>query len=94
MYLGITLAIQRKLDEGQKELDIAVTSNSPEISLAHRYLAGIHIERHDSRKAAEELESYLKLVPKAPDAAVLQRKIKELRSNKESQSPFSNVQER
>ena len=94
MYLGITLAIQRKLDDGQKELDIAVASNSSEISLAHRYLAGIHIERHDFRKAADELESYLKLVPKAPDAAVLHRKIKELRGSKESQSPFTNLQER
>jgi tetratricopeptide (TPR) repeat protein len=79
MYLGITLAIQRKLDEGKKELEIAVSSNSNEVFLAHRYLAGIYLERHESKRAADELEAYLKLVPKAPDAEVLQRKIKELR---------------
>jgi Tfp pilus assembly protein PilF len=82
MYLGITLAIQRKLDEGQKELELSVASNSPEVSLAHRYLAGIHLERHEYKEAADELEKYLKLVPKVPDAETLQHKIKELRNKK------------
>jgi regulator of sirC expression with transglutaminase-like and TPR domain len=74
--------MQRKLDEGKKELEIAVKSNSNEVFLAHRYLAGIYLERHEGRRAADELETYLKLVPKAPDADVLQRKIKELRNDK------------
>lgn len=91
MYLGITLAIQRKLDQGQKELETAVASNSNEVPLAHRYLAGIHLERRDFQKAADELESYLRLVPKAPDAELLQHKIKELRNRKESAAPFSNL---
>ena len=82
MYLGITLAIQRKLDEGKKELEIAVTFKSNEVVLSHRYLAGIYLEKHEYKPAAEELESYLKLVPKAPDAEVLRRKIKELRGEK------------
>ncbi len=79
MYLGIALAIQRKLDEGQSELEIAVKSNSPEVSLAHRYLAGIFLERREYKRAAEALEDYLKLVPKAPDAEALRQKAKELR---------------
>jgi Tfp pilus assembly protein PilF len=82
MYLGITLAIQRKLDEGKRELEIAITSKSNEVVLSHRYLAGIYLEKHEYKPAADELESYLKLVPKAPDAEVLRRKIKELRSEK------------
>ncbi len=82
MYLGIALAIQRKLDEGKKELEIAVTSKSNEVVLSHRYLAGIYLEKREYKPAADELESYLKLVPKAPDAEVLRRKIKELRGEK------------
>ena len=82
MYLGITLAIQRKLDEGKKELEIAVTSKSTEVVLSHRYLAGIYLEKHEYKPAADELESYLRLVPKAPDAELLRRKIKELRGEK------------
>ncbi len=79
MYLGIALAIQRKLDEGQKELEAAIATKSQEVFLAHRYLSGIYLERHQYALAANELESYLKLVPKAPDAERLRQKIKELR---------------
>lgn len=79
MYLGIALAIQRKLDEGQSELEIAVKSTSTEVSLAHRYLAGIFLERREYKRAAQALEDYLKLVPKAPDAETLRQKAKELR---------------
>ncbi|HEY6806322.1 MAG TPA: tetratricopeptide repeat protein [Pyrinomonadaceae bacterium] len=79
MYLGISLAIQRKLDEGEKELNLAVASKSPEVPLAHRYLSGIYYERRKYGEAANELETYLKLVPKAPDAVVLREKIQEMR---------------
>jgi Tfp pilus assembly protein PilF len=82
MYLGIVLATQRKLDEGEKELRLALASNSSEVFLCHRYLAGIYLERHENARAADELESYLKQVPKASDAEVLKRKIKELRTSK------------
>jgi len=82
MYFGIVLAVQRKLEDGQKELELAIASNSPEVALAHRYLAGIHLERRAYKQAAEELQKYLELVPKAADAEVLHRKIKELRSKK------------
>ena len=86
MYLGIALAIQRKLDEGKKELELAVrSSSSNEVSLAHRYLAGIYLERREYKHAADELETYLKLVPKASDAEILQQKIKQLRNEKRSQ---------
>ena len=80
MYLGIVLAIQRKLDEGQKELEVAIATKSQEVFLAHRYLSGIYLERQQYEMAANELETYLKLVPKAPDAERLRQKIKELRS--------------
>jgi tetratricopeptide (TPR) repeat protein len=82
MYLGITLAMQRKLDEGQKELQSAINSNSNEVFLSHRYLAGIYLEKHQNAPAADELENYLKHFPKAPDAEILRRKIKELRTTK------------
>ena len=80
MYLGIALAVQRKLDEANKELDIAIGSHSGDIALAHRYLAGVLLERREYRRAADQLETYLKLQPKAADSELLQQKIKELRS--------------
>ena len=83
MYFGIVLAVQRKLDEGQCELELAIASNSTDVALAHRYLAGIHLEGDEPiKQAADELQKYLDLVPKALDAEVLHRKIKDLRSKK------------
>ena len=82
MYLGITLCMQRKFDEGLKELQLAVSSNSTEVALSHRYLAGIYLEKKQDARAADELETYLRLVPKTPEAEILQQKIKELRAAK------------
>jgi Flp pilus assembly protein TadD len=78
MYLGIVLAIQRKLEEGEKELRIAIGSHSAEVALAHRYLGGVFLEKHQYQLAAAELEAYLKLAPNAADAEWLRLKIKEL----------------
>jgi Tfp pilus assembly protein PilF len=80
MYLGIALAVQRKLDEANKELEMAIASHSTEVALAHRYLGGVLLEKRDYRRAADQLETYLKLQPKAADSEVLQQKIKELRN--------------
>jgi Tfp pilus assembly protein PilF len=82
MYLGITLAMQRKLDESEKELQAALSSKSNEVFLCHRYLAGIHLEKHQNARAADELENYLKHFPKVQDAEIIRRKIKELRTTK------------
>ena len=79
MYLGITLMSQKKLDEAKKELLAAVGSNSGEVANAHRYLGGIYWGKRDYKRAADELETYLKLVPKAPDAERTRQAIKELR---------------
>jgi Flp pilus assembly protein TadD len=83
MYLGIVLAVQRKLREAEKELLIAISSKSTEISLAHRFLGGVYLEAHDYKRAADELDIYLKLVPDAPDAEQTRAKIKEYRHENE-----------
>jgi Tfp pilus assembly protein PilF len=80
MYLGIALAVQRKLDEANRELEIAIGSKSVEIALAYRYLGGILLEKREYKRAADQLETYLRLQPKAADSEVLQQKIKELRN--------------
>jgi tetratricopeptide (TPR) repeat protein len=79
MYLGIALGAQRKLAEAEKELLIAVSSKSVETARAHRYLGGIYLETHDYKRAADELEIYLKLMPNTQDAAQTRATIKECR---------------
>jgi Flp pilus assembly protein TadD len=85
MYLGIVLALQRKLEEGEKELELAIASKSGEVALAHRYLGGIFWDRRQYQRAANELETYLKLNPKAEDAPILRKKIKELHDKQPGQ---------
>jgi hypothetical protein len=44
------------------------------------YLGGIYWGRREYRRAADALETYLKLAPQAPDAERIRSTIKELRS--------------
>lgn len=91
MYLGIALlSLSRdektkafnaeKYAEAQRELEAAVTSGKEEVAMAHRYLGGIYWGQKDHKRAADELELYLKLDPKAADAERTRAAIKELRS--------------
>jgi Tfp pilus assembly protein PilF len=80
MYLGIVLMSQNNLDEAEKELLVAINSKSSEVNTAHRYLGGVYWGKRDYKRAADELEMYLQLVPKAADAERTRAAIKELRS--------------
>ena len=80
MYLGITLMNLKRFDEAEKELLVAANSNSVEIAPAHRYLGGIYWGMRDYKRAANELETYLKLMPNAADAERTRAAIKDLRS--------------
>lgn len=90
MYLGITLlSLSRdektrafnaeKSAEAQKELETAVIAGKEEVAMAHRYLGGIYWGQKDHKRAADELETYLKLEPKASDADRIRAAIKDLR---------------
>ena len=80
MYLGIALMSLKRLDEAEKELLAAVASNGPEVAPAHRYLGGIYWGMRDYKRAADQLETYLKLMPNAADAERTKAAIKDLRS--------------
>jgi Tfp pilus assembly protein PilF len=82
LYLGVALMGQQKLDEAEKELLRAISFNTSEVYTAHRYLGGVYWGKRDYQHAADELETYLKLVPKAPDAERTRAAIKDLRSKK------------
>src|SRR5438034_1737124 len=81
MYLGIALIGEKKSAEAQLELEAAANTNSLEVAKAHYYLGGIYWANREYGRAADELETYLKLVPKAPEADKVRQTIKELRSS-------------
>lgn len=78
-YLGMTLVKTRKYPEAQSELELAVKNGGDNIALAHRYLGGLYQAAHKNKEAANELEKYLKLDPKAKDADRIKQSIADLR---------------
>ena len=80
MYLGLTLAHLHNDDEAEKEFKLAIDSSDNHLGLAHYYLGGLYWRRNDYRRAADELETYLRLTPNAQDAQRVRATIKELRA--------------
>jgi len=80
MYLGLTLARLHRTAEAEQELKQAIQLGGSQLGLAHYYLGGVYWQRRDYQRAAEELETYLRLTPNAQDAERVRGTIKELRS--------------
>ncbi|MEQ1603294.1 MAG: tetratricopeptide repeat protein [Pyrinomonadaceae bacterium] len=81
-YLGRTLAKLESYEEAEKELNLSITIGGTEMNEAHRMLAMMYIDKDDRPKAVSSLETYLKLVPTAPDAEKLRDAIKQLKGSR------------
>jgi tetratricopeptide (TPR) repeat protein len=79
MYLGVALIGLKNIDEAERELQRAAKLGGDQMGAAHKYLGGIYWGRGNYKKAADELETYLKLSPRAPDAEKVRGTIKDLR---------------
>ncbi|MDQ3743839.1 MAG: tetratricopeptide repeat protein [Acidobacteriota bacterium] len=86
--LGVAVMRQRgtdpataeaKLAEAEKEFQQSIKLGGDPAGRAHYYLGGIYWSRHENKKAAQELELYLKQSPNAPDAQQVRDTIKKLR---------------
>ncbi len=80
MYLGITLISLKRYDEAEKELGKSIALAGGKLAQSHYYLGGIYWKAGDFKRAAEELEKYLQLDPKAANAEKVRLTIKDLRS--------------
>jgi tetratricopeptide (TPR) repeat protein len=81
LFLGRTFITLRDFSKAEKEFLRAVAlRGGPEINEAHRFLGGIYREQANYRRAIEELETYLKLVPNTKDADQIRQIIKDLRT--------------
>jgi len=78
-YLGRALAYLGQFDEAEKELNTAVTLGGEQMKEAHRYLGAIYHARGDNERAIAQLETYLRIAPKAEDANAVRDLIKELK---------------
>jgi Flp pilus assembly protein TadD len=80
-FLGQSLANLGLFDDAEKELLTSLKLGKEEMKEAHRILAIIYASRGEKVKAAEELETYLKIAPDTRDAEKLKEQIKRLRES-------------
>ena len=79
-YLGLALLAEHKFDEARTIFEDVVKKGGDRLPLAHKYLGGIYLQEKQYRRAADELNTYLKLEPKAADAQKIRETISESRS--------------
>ena len=80
LYLGRALIGLARYDEAERELRRAVALGGDSARMAHRYLGVVYIERGEPARAVDALETYLRLEPKAKEAAQIREIIKDLRT--------------
>ena len=78
-YLGRALAYLGQFDDAEKELNTSVTLGGDQMKEAHRYLGAIYHARGDTERAIVQLETYLRIAPKAEDAGAVRDLIKQLK---------------
>lgn len=78
-YLGRALAYLGRFEEGITELNSAITIGGDQMKEAYRYLGAIYHARGETEKAIAQLETYLRIAPKADDADSVRQLIKQLK---------------
>jgi len=78
-HFGKALVNVGNYDAAEKALKQSLSLGG-ESAEAHRYLGAVYIEKHDGQRAADELDAYLKLAPRAKDADKIRAIVKDLRS--------------
>ena len=79
-YLALTLIRFKKYSEAQTEMELTIANGGENFALAHKYLGGLYMSTKRHKEAAEHLEKYLQLDPKAKDAEQISSTIKELKA--------------
>lgn len=79
-YLGLTLISLKRYPEAVTEFEATISNGGENLALAHKYLGGLYMTNPAKKQdAANELEKYLALDPKAADAERIKGTIKDLR---------------
>jgi Tfp pilus assembly protein PilF len=79
-YLGVALLTEHRIDEARTIFEDLTKNGGDKLPLVHRYLGGIYLQTNHYGRAADELEKYLRLEPKARDADKISEIIKESRN--------------
>lgn len=82
-FLGQALANLGLFNDAEQELLKSLELGKEEMKEAHRILAIIYSSKGEKKRAADELENYLKLAPTTPDAEKLKDQIRKLRESEQ-----------
>lgn len=78
VYRGRALIALKRLDEAAKNLKRALEIGGDDVKVAHRFLAGIYVEKGENVEAVKQLELYLKASPSSKETDQIKNLIKEL----------------
>ena len=78
LYRARALIGLNRLDDAATDLKRAIEIGGDDVKLAHRYLAGIYVEKGENVEAVKQLELYLKVSPASKEAEQIKNLIKEL----------------
>jgi len=90
-YLALALMNLQEYQAAEAEFQTSIRNSKDGMAPAHKYLGGIYWRNKQYGPAADELERYLNLDAKAPDAARIRTTIKELRSKDRESKPVLNA---
>jgi tetratricopeptide (TPR) repeat protein len=80
LNLGISLFYLKNIDAAENALKTAVSTKGGEkLAMAHLYLGQIYSQKKRNAEAVTELEKYLEMVPKAPNADRIKQAIEQLK---------------
>ncbi|HEV7747130.1 MAG TPA: tetratricopeptide repeat protein [Pyrinomonadaceae bacterium] len=79
-YLGLAVMNEKKFDLAEAEFETTIKNGGEKLALVHKYLGGVYWRNTHYKQAADELEKYVTLEPKAPDAKKIRDTIKQLRN--------------
>jgi tetratricopeptide (TPR) repeat protein len=77
---GAALIDLGRLEEAESELKDADRISERKLDLVHIQLARLYEKRGERRRAADELERYLRQNPNAENAAAIREAVKKLRA--------------
>ena len=80
-YLGIVFVMKNDLDVAQKAFETAKDlKGGDSLPAIHKFLGRIYMRKDMEKEAVRELETYLKLVPKAQDADKVKKDISDIKA--------------
>jgi tetratricopeptide (TPR) repeat protein len=82
LFHARALIALNRFDDAERDLKRALEIGGDDVRLAHRYLAGIYVEKGENVEAVKQLELYLKASPGSKETDQIRNLIKEL--NKKS----------